>query len=128
MIKYFGAKVLYDVMERAIQVHGSLGYSSDLPLESMYRAARAARIYDGPDEVHRQTVARRVLKGYAAHEVPSEHIPTRRRDRRRRFPTSWTALTVDRVERRWGRPGPAYSGVWQTASTLLPSGSRRKAP
>ena len=66
MIKYFGAKVLYDVIDRAIQVHGSLGFSSDLPLESMYRNARAARIYDGPDEVHRQTVARRVLKGYDA--------------------------------------------------------------
>src|SRR6516164_7066844 len=64
MIKYFGAKVLYDVIDRAIQVHGSLGFSCDLPLESMYRAARAARLYDGPDEVHRQTVARRVLKGY----------------------------------------------------------------
>jgi acyl-CoA dehydrogenase len=58
--------VLYNVIDRAIQVHGSLGYSCDLPLESMYRAARAARIYDGPDEVHRQTVARRVLKGYVA--------------------------------------------------------------
>ena len=64
MIKYFGAKVLYDVIDRAIQVHGSLGFSCDLPLEHMYRAARAARIYDGPDEVHRQTVARQVLKGY----------------------------------------------------------------
>jgi acyl-CoA dehydrogenase len=41
-IKYFGAKVLHDVIDRAIQAHGSLGYSSDLPLEAMYRAARAA--------------------------------------------------------------------------------------
>ncbi len=85
MIKYFGAKVLYDVIDRAIQVHGSLGFSCDLPLESMYRAARAARIYDGPDEVHRQTVARQVLKGYEPHEVPTEHIPTRRADAQRRF-------------------------------------------
>jgi len=61
----------------------------------MYRAARAARIYDGPDEVHRQTVARRVLKGYAAHEVPSEHIPTRREDAHRRFADLLDALTVD---------------------------------
>src|SRR6185437_11305695 len=75
MIKYFGAKVLYDVIDRAIQVHGSLGFSSDLPLESMYRNARAARIYDGPDEVHRQTVARRVLGGYSrpVDDVPTEH-------------------------------------------------------
>ena len=91
MIKYFGAKVLYDVIDRAIQVHGSLGFSCDLPLEHMYRAARAARLYDGPDEVHRQTVARQVLKRYVPSEVPSEHIPTRRADARGDgSPTCWT--------------------------------------
>jgi acyl-CoA dehydrogenase len=95
MIKYFGAKVLYDVIDRAIQVHGSLGFSCDLPLEHMYRAARAARIYDGPDEVHRQTVARQVLKGYAPREVPSEHIPTRRAEAQRRFAGLLESLTVD---------------------------------
>lgn len=78
MIKYWGAAVLYNVIDRAIQVHGALGYSSDLPLESMYRAARAARIYDGPDEVHRQSVARHTLRRYSATEVPTEHVPTRR--------------------------------------------------
>ncbi len=77
-IKYFGAKVLHNVIDRAIQVNGSLGYSCDLPLESMYRAARAARIYDGPDEVHKQTVARQVLKGFKQVEIPSEYIPTRK--------------------------------------------------
>ncbi|MBN9097672.1 MAG: acyl-CoA dehydrogenase family protein [Pseudonocardia sp.] len=77
MIKYWGAKVLHDVIDRAIQVHGSLGFSGDLPLEEMYRAARAARIYDGPDEVHKATVARRILRGYEAREVPTEHVPTR---------------------------------------------------
>jgi acyl-CoA dehydrogenase len=95
MIKYFGAKVLYDVIDRAIQVHGSLGFSCDLPLESMYRAARAARLYDGPDEVHRQTVARQVLKGYQPREVPSEHIPTRRAEAQRRFADVLDSLTVD---------------------------------
>lgn len=64
MIKFFGAKVLLDVIDRAIQVHGALGYSKDIPLESFYRAARAARIYDGPDEVHRVSVARRILKQF----------------------------------------------------------------
>jgi acyl-CoA dehydrogenase len=79
-IKFFGAKVLHDVIDRAIQVHGALGFSADLPLESMYRAARAARIYDGPDEVHRQTLARLILKGYqpAPGIWPREHIPSRR--------------------------------------------------
>ncbi len=78
LCKVWGAKVLHDVIDRAIQVHGALGYSSDLPLESMYRAARAARIYDGPDEVHRQSVARHTLRRYTPSEVPTEHVPTRR--------------------------------------------------
>jgi len=85
MIKYYGATVLYNVIDRALQVHGSLGYSADMPLEAMYRAARAARIYDGPDEVHRQTVARRVLKDYTATTTPTEHIPSRERAAREKF-------------------------------------------
>lgn len=85
MIKYFGAQVLYNVIDRAIQVHGALGFSTDLPLESMYRNARAARIYDGADEVHRMTVARRILAEYEPREVPSEHMPTRRREAAERF-------------------------------------------
>jgi acyl-CoA dehydrogenase len=78
MIKYFGATVMHDVLDRAIQIHGSLGFSTDLPLEQMYRWSRAARLYDGPDEVHRVTVARRILRGYEPREVPTEHVPTRR--------------------------------------------------
>jgi len=78
VIKFWGAKVLYNVIDRAIQIHGSLGYTTDLPLESMYRHARAARIYDGPDEVHKVTVARQVLKRYRASDPPQEHVPTRR--------------------------------------------------
>jgi alkylation response protein AidB-like acyl-CoA dehydrogenase len=64
LIKFYGAKILHDVIDRAIQVHGALGVSGDTPLEGMYRQARAARIYDGPDEVHRMVVARKVLQGY----------------------------------------------------------------
>src|SRR6185503_737242 len=80
MIKFWGARVLHEVIDRAIQVHGSLGYSTDLPLEFMYRDARAARLYDGPDEVHRASVARSVLRDYTppADGVPREHVPTRR--------------------------------------------------
>jgi acyl-CoA dehydrogenase len=87
--------VLYNVIDRALQVHGSLGYSCDLPLEHMYRAARAARLYDGPDEVHKQTVARRVLKGYVPTELPTEHIPTRREEAKRKFADLLESLTVD---------------------------------
>jgi acyl-CoA dehydrogenase len=85
MIKYFGAQVLYNVIDRAIQIHGALGYSTDLPLEAMYRHARAARLYDGADEVHRVTVARQILKNYAPHEMPSEHVPTRREAAKAKF-------------------------------------------
>jgi len=85
VIKFWGARVLYNVIDRAIQVHGSLGYTTDLPLESMYRHARAGRIYDGPDEVHKVTVARQVLKRYKAAEVPTEHVPTRRKAAQEKF-------------------------------------------
>jgi acyl-CoA dehydrogenase len=95
MIKYYGAQVLYNVIDRSLQVHGSLGYSSDMPLEAMYRAARAARIYDGPDEVHRQTVARSVLKNYEPHEIPSQHIPTRQAAARERFAEMLELLTAE---------------------------------
>jgi acyl-CoA dehydrogenase len=95
LIKFFGANVLFDVVDRALQIHGALGYSTDLPLEAMYRFARAARIYDGPDEVHRQSVARRILRGYEppADGVPSEHVPTRRAAARERFAELLEAVT-----------------------------------
>ena len=64
IIKFWGARVLHDVIDRAIQVHGARGVSGDTPLEGMYRNARAARIYDGPDEVHRMVVARRILREF----------------------------------------------------------------
>lgn len=62
LIKFWGARMLHNVIDRAIQVHGGLGVTSDTPLEHMYREARFARIYDGPDEVHRMVVARQLLK------------------------------------------------------------------
>ncbi|MEC2073235.1 acyl-CoA dehydrogenase family protein [Alkalihalophilus marmarensis] len=64
LIKFYGAKVLHDVIDRAIQVHGALGVTGDTPLEGFYREARTARIYDGPDEVHRFVVARTLIKAY----------------------------------------------------------------
>jgi len=79
------AKVLFNVVDRAIQTHGALGFSTDLPLESMYRSARAARIYDGPDEVHKVTVARKILKGYSPTEVPSEHYTQHQAAAREKF-------------------------------------------
>jgi len=97
LIKFFGAKVLHDVIDRAIQVNGSLGYSSDLPLEEMYRHARAARFYDGPDEVHRVSVARQILAGYQPPEGmwPREHVPTRRAAAQRKFAALLEAAATD---------------------------------
>jgi acyl-CoA dehydrogenase len=97
LIKFFGAKVLHDVVDRALQAHGGLGYSTDLPLEAMYRYARAARIYDGPDEVHRASVARQVLRGYEPPPdgVPREHIPVRREAARVRFAELLEAATAN---------------------------------
>jgi acyl-CoA dehydrogenase len=87
MIKFWGTRVMLEVIDRAIQVCGSLGYSSDLPLEAMFRFARAARLYDGVDEVHRDTVAKLVLRGYEPSDgpFPRDHLPTRRAAARRRY-------------------------------------------
>jgi alkylation response protein AidB-like acyl-CoA dehydrogenase len=66
LIKFYAARVLHDVIDRAIQTHGARGLTDETPLGSMYLQARGARIYDGPDEVHRMVVARRLLKDAAA--------------------------------------------------------------
>lgn len=63
-VKVVGARMLHDVIDRAIQAYGAAGLTDDTPLSHMYRAARFARIYDGPDEVHITSVARRILKTY----------------------------------------------------------------
>jgi acyl-CoA dehydrogenase len=64
LIKFYAARVLHDVIDRAIQVHGGLGVTEDTPLAQVYRMARAARIYDGADEVHKMVVARRILREF----------------------------------------------------------------
>ncbi len=64
-IKFYAAKVLNDVIDRAVQVHGARGLTDETPLAGMLMQARAGRIYDGPDEVHRQVVAKRILKAFA---------------------------------------------------------------
>ena len=53
---------MQEVVDRAIQAHGALGISDDTVLSWFYRQERAARIYDGPDEVHKAVVAKRILK------------------------------------------------------------------
>ncbi|NCG17703.1 MAG: acyl-CoA dehydrogenase, partial [Rhodobacterales bacterium] len=63
MAKKQVANTLCDVLDDCIQLHGALGYSEDMPFSRWYRIARAARIADGPDEVHQMVVARDFMKG-----------------------------------------------------------------
>ena len=97
MIKFFGAKVLHDVVDRALQLHGGLGYSTDMPLEMLYRYARHARFVDGADEVHRESVARHILRAYEAPDdgIPTEHVPTRRAAAKEKFADVLAATSVE---------------------------------
>jgi acyl-CoA dehydrogenase len=61
-IKVVGARMVNDVIDRAVQVFGAAGLTDDTPLGFMYRTARFARIYDGPDEVHIRSVARTLIR------------------------------------------------------------------
>jgi acyl-CoA dehydrogenase len=62
--KVFLAHMVHKVVDTAIQLHGALGYSQDTPLASWYTHIRSQRLVDGPDEVHRWTVGRNVIKAY----------------------------------------------------------------
>ncbi|MEX2160274.1 MAG: acyl-CoA dehydrogenase family protein [Dehalococcoidia bacterium] len=62
--KHHVANALWRIVDRAIQVHGALGYSMDTPLADMLKHARSARLVDGADEVHQQTIARNVIAAY----------------------------------------------------------------
>jgi acyl-CoA dehydrogenase len=68
IVKYYAASALSEVIDRAVQVHGALGLTDRSPLSQMYLLARGAHIYDGPDEVHRMVVSRRILASFAAGE------------------------------------------------------------
>lgn len=63
-IKFYVADVLLKVLDRAIQTHGAMGLTPETPLAAFFAAERGARIYDGPDEVHKMVVARQRMKKY----------------------------------------------------------------
>ena len=86
-VKVATAKVYKSAALRAIQIHGSLGVSNEMPLASMLMAALSMGLADGPTEVHKLTVARGALKQHRAVEGPwpSEHLPDRRAAARARF-------------------------------------------
>ena len=66
LIKFYVADVMMRLVDRAIQLHGALGITSDTVLAHYYVHERGARIYDGPDEVHKMVVAKRILQRYTA--------------------------------------------------------------
>jgi acyl-CoA dehydrogenase len=74
MIKVVAANVVMDVLDRAIQVHGSLGMSDDTPLAGMWRFMRMLRVADGPDEVHKMVIARRELNRAAKRVEASKSV------------------------------------------------------
>jgi acyl-CoA dehydrogenase len=67
MAKVHVANTLWRIIDRAIQVHGALGYSTDTPLQQMMKNARSARLVDGADEVHMQTIARNLIAAFREH-------------------------------------------------------------
>ena len=67
MAKHFVANSLNRIIDRSIQVHGALGYSTDTPLAHMYQQARWARFADGADEVHQMRIAQRTIAAYKDH-------------------------------------------------------------
>ncbi len=69
LIKFFVANVMQEVTDKALQVHGGLGMTDDVIIPFFYRHERAARIYDGADEVHKMSVARRILRKYEGRDI-----------------------------------------------------------
>lgn len=64
MIKFVVANVMNKILDRALQIHGGLGMSDDTILAYWFRHERAARIYDGADEVHKLNLGKRILRDY----------------------------------------------------------------
>jgi acyl-CoA dehydrogenase len=81
-VKFTMARVLREISFDALHIHGSLGTTDLTPLQDMYASAPTMGLADGADEVHKSTVARRVLKGYRPHEgyFPREYIPYKKEE------------------------------------------------
>jgi acyl-CoA dehydrogenase len=86
-VKVAMPKVLHDVVQRAMHLHGALGVSNEMPFTRWLLASEVMGIADGPTEVHKVTVARQVLRDHKGVDGlwPSEHLPTKRAAARERF-------------------------------------------
>jgi acyl-CoA dehydrogenase len=86
-VKVAMPKVLHDVAQRSLHLHGAIGVSDELPLASMLMLSEVMGLADGPTEVHKITLARELLRNYSPVEglFPSEHLPTKREQARARY-------------------------------------------
>ncbi len=86
-VKVAMPKVMHDVVQRAMHLHGALGVSNEMPFAGMLMGAEVLGLADGPTEVHKITLARQLLKQYEPVEGlwPSGHLPTRRAAYRERY-------------------------------------------
>ena len=86
-VKVQMAEVLHDVVRRAVQVHGAIGCSNELPLMSLWATVPVMAIADGPTEVHKLTVAKAVLRDYQSYDGlwPNDFLPDRVAEARARF-------------------------------------------
>jgi len=93
-IKVAAHKVFHDIVQRAMQLHGSLGVSDEMPFGKMWLYAASMGVMDGPTEVHRVTVARQLLRRAKPVDTlfPSEHLPTRKAWAQQRFAARLAAL------------------------------------
>ena len=102
--KVFLANMVHNVVDTAIQLHGALGYSQDTPLARWYTSIRSQRLVDGPDEVHRWTVGRNLIKAYQQRRHHGRGL-------RRGFHLGWRWVGSKRAASRRPASGWMRSGI-----------------
>jgi acyl-CoA dehydrogenase len=70
MVKLYGSEVYNRVADKAVQIHGGLGYSAEYPIERFYRDARITRIYEGTSEIQRNIIGTQLIKQYREKHPP----------------------------------------------------------
>ncbi|MEZ5166470.1 MAG: acyl-CoA dehydrogenase family protein [Acidimicrobiales bacterium] len=136
-VKVATPKVLMDVVYRSLHAHGSLGVSNEMPLAGMWMATPVMGIADGPTEVHKDTIAKSVLKAYRPYDglFPSQHIPARTEapEPTSKPGSSTRSRTCDPPRRTVLRPSHGRRGASRQPSVTIDEGwrrctSRRRAP
>jgi acyl-CoA dehydrogenase len=100
MCKVAMARVFHDIVQRAVQLHGSLGITDEMPLAELYMSSSWMSLVDGPTEVHKVQVAKALLAGAkpSAGLFPSEHIPPRRAAAQARYASILTKHGIGRAQ------------------------------